>query len=80
MSPAVRPNFAVVPAQRLDQVLADEIDFRLGLGLRIGDQHDFKGVRARPAPQARNRATPAKGRRRDALEGQVEIGRRPLGW
>ena len=78
MSPAVRPNFAVGAAERLDQVLADEIDLGLGLGLRIGDQHDLEGVRLvlrfeREIERSRQRPG-----RRDPLEGEIERGRRAV--
>ena len=65
--------------KRLDQVLADEVDFRAGLRLRIGHQHDVERLRLILAAQReidRRRQRPG---RRQALEAQVELGRRALG-
>ena len=79
MSPAVRPNLASTPAKRLDQILADEVDFRAGLRLRIGHHHDVERLRLILAAQReidRRRQRPG---RRQALEAQVELGRRALG-
>ena len=45
MSPAVMPNLALVAGQRLDQVLADEIDLGLCLRLRVGDENDVERLR-----------------------------------
>ena len=52
-----------VAGERLDHVLADEIDFDVGLRLRIGEQHDLERVRLLLAVQA--------GNRRDAGSGPV---------
>ena len=79
MSPAVRPNFASTPASACNQVLANEVDFRPGLGLRIGHHHDVERLRLLLAPKReidRRRQGAGRG---EALKSQVEIGRRALG-
>ena len=79
MSPAVRPNLALTPASAWTRVLADEVDFGLRLRLRVGDQDDVERARLVLAFQRkidRGRQRPG---RREALEGQVELGRRALG-
>ena len=76
MSPAVRPNFASRPGERLDQVLADEVDLGFRLRLRVGDHHDverFRLVLALKRKVERGRQRPG---RRDALEAEIERGRR----
>ena len=65
--------------QRLDQVLANEIDFRPGLGLRIGHQHDVERLGLLLAAKReidRGRQGPG---RRETFEGQVQLRRRALG-
>ena len=72
-------ELGVDAGQSLDQVLADEVDFRAGLGLRIGHQHDVERLRLILAAKReidRRRQRPG---RRQALEGQVELGRRAFG-
>ena len=72
-------ELGVDAGQRLDQVLADEVDFRAGLRLRIGHHHDVERMSLLLAAQReidRRRQRPG---RRQALEGQVEFGRRALG-
>ena len=79
MSPAVRPNLASIAGQRRNRVLANEIDFGLRLRLRVGDEDDVERLRLVLGMKReidRGRQRPG---RSEALEGEVELGRRALG-
>ena len=71
-------ELGVGAGQGLDQVLANEVDFRAGLRLRIGHHDDVERLRLVLTAQReidRRRQRPG---RRQALEGETEIGRRAL--
>ena len=67
-----QPELGAGPRQRLDQVLADEIDLGLVLGLRIGHHDDIERLRlVLPSKREIERGGHGPGRRQ-ALERQVE--------
>ena len=72
-------ELGVDAGQRLDRVLADEIDFGVRLGLRVGDEDDVE----RPLLDLGMKREIDRGRqwpgRREALECEVELSRRALG-
>ena len=72
-------ELGVDAGQSLDQILADEVDFRAGLRLRIGHQHDVERLSlVLTAKREIDRRGQRPGRRQ-ALEAQIELGRRALG-
>ena len=72
------PEFRVDAGERLDQVLADEIDLRLGLGLRIGHHHDLERLRLVLAFEREIERGRHRSGRREALEDEVERGGRAV--
>ncbi len=72
-------ELGVDAGQSLDQVLADEVDFRSGLRLWIGHQDNVERLRLVLTTQREVDGRGQRPGRGQALEGQVELRRRTLG-